>query len=165
MAQHQASCVLCAAYSAPCALTAFLCCRIAAALHTAFPVTPCNTKRAELRASIQIAFVLIALTLTLAFIIRHPQLLCHRTTVSLVSALYKNNDTHSDLSQSFLYPHLRTLHTPISRRQPTEHTPTIIILWQLNHQFQTLFFHSAFGANQFRCIPTILSERGRKENL
>jgi hypothetical protein len=56
-----------------------------------------------------------------------------------------------------------TLHTPICWRQTTEHTPTIIILWQINNQFQTFPFDGAFLADQFGFIPTILSESMRRK--
>jgi hypothetical protein len=59
-----------------------------------------------------------------------------------------------------------TLHTPICWRQTTEHTPTIIILWEINNQFQAFPFNGAFFADQFGFIPTILSESmRRKEHL
>jgi hypothetical protein len=59
-----------------------------------------------------------------------------------------------------------TLHTPICWRQAAEHAPTIIIVWQINHQLETFPFHGAFLTHQFGFVPTILSKgMRRKEHL
>jgi hypothetical protein len=61
---------------------------------------------------------------------------------------------------------LVTQHTAIHRRQPTKHPIPIIILWEIDHQFETLTLHGAVLAHRFRTIPTGFTERHiRKEHI